>query len=71
MPHGVISHTVEGATPLRAWREHLGLIQTELALRMGVTQSAYAQQESSERLRKLTQRKIVAVLGITQEQLDF
>lgn len=24
IPHAVIERTVEGATPVRAWREHLG-----------------------------------------------
>lgn len=71
IPHDVISRTVDGATPLKAWREHLGLTQTEVAQRLGVTQSAYAQQENSDRLRKSSREKIAAALGITQEQLDF
>lgn len=71
IPHEVISRTVDGATPVRAWREYLGLTQTEVAQRLGVSQSAYAQQENSQRLRKLTRGKIASALGIRQEQLNF
>lgn len=71
IPHDVVSRTVDGATPLKAWREHLGLTQAVVAERLGVTQSAYAQQENSDRLRKSSREKIAAALGITQEQLDF
>lgn len=71
IPHAVISSTIDGATPVRAWREHLGLTQAELAARLGISQSAYAQQESSERRRKSSLQRIAAALGITPEQLDF
>ncbi|VWB32756.1 DNA-binding protein [Burkholderia diffusa] len=70
-PHEVISATVDGATPLRAWREHLKLTQADIAARPGISQSAYAQQERSEKLRKSTREKIAAALGITAAQLDF
>lgn len=71
IPHDVVSRTVDGATPLRAWREHLALTQSEVAERLGISQSAYAQQENSERLRKSSREKIAAALGITAAQLDF
>jgi predicted transcriptional regulator len=71
IPHDVISRAVDGATALKAWREHFGLTQSEMADRLGITQSAYAQQESSDRLRKSSREKIASALGITQEQLDF
>ncbi|MFM0645025.1 helix-turn-helix transcriptional regulator [Paraburkholderia bryophila] len=71
IPHEVVSATVDGATPARAWREHLGLTQVEVAVRMGISQSAYAQQESSEKLRKSSREKIATALGITADQLDF
>lgn len=45
IPYAVISATVDGATPVRAWCEHLGLTQAEVATRMGFSQSAYAQQK--------------------------
>jgi DNA-binding XRE family transcriptional regulator len=71
IPHDVVSRTVDGDTPVRAWREHLGLTQAELADRLGISQSAYAQQENSERLRKSSRQKIAGALGIVDEQLDF
>ncbi|RAA18957.1 helix-turn-helix domain-containing protein [Ralstonia pseudosolanacearum] len=71
IPHAVIERTVEGATPVRAWREHLGLTQAELAGRLGISQPAYAQQESSDRLRKASRDRIAAALGILPAQLDF
>ncbi|MFG0228556.1 helix-turn-helix domain-containing protein [Achromobacter sp. 413638] len=71
IPHDVISRSVDGATPVRAWREHLGLTQADVAERLGISQSAYAQQESSSRLRKASREKIAAALGIEAAQLDF
>lgn len=71
IPHDVISRTVEGATPLRAWREYLGLTQAQVAERIGISQSAYAQQEKSEHLRKSSREKIASALGIAEAQLDF
>ena len=32
---------------VRAWREHLGLTQGEVSSRMGMSQSAYSQQEGN------------------------
>lgn len=71
IPHAVISATVDGATPVRAWREHLGLTQAEVATRLGISLSAYAKQEASERPRKSTLVKIAAALGIKTELIDF
>jgi DNA-binding XRE family transcriptional regulator len=71
IPHAVVSRTVDGATPVRAWREHLGLTQAEVAERLRITQSAYAQQEAKDRLRKPSREKIATAFGITAEQLDF
>lgn len=56
-------------TPIRAWREHLGFTQTEVARRLGISQSAYAQQEAKEPVRKATREKIAQALGIAAEQL--
>jgi predicted transcriptional regulator len=59
-----------GMTPMRAWREHLGLTQAELAGRLSITQSAFAQLEVSERPRKSTLRRVADALGIAVSQLD-
>lgn len=71
IPHDVISRSIDGATPVRAWREYLQLTQSEVAERLGITQPAYAQQENSQRLRKATRQKIAVALGILADQLDF
>ena len=72
IPHELVTRVVfDGSSPARAWREHLKLTQAEVAERLGISQSAYAQQENSERLRKSSREKIAAVLGITAAQLDF
>ena len=61
--------SLEGATPLKAWRNHKRLTQEEMAERMGVTRSLYAQMEKSERPRKGTLEKARAALGIKLAQL--
>lgn len=71
IPHEVVSATVDGATPVRAWREHLKLTQAEVAARLGISQPSYAKQEVSESLRRTSIEKIAAALGITVDQLDF
>lgn len=71
IPNDVASRTVDGASPVRAWREHLGFTQADIAARLGISQSAYAQQENSDRLRKSSREKIAAALGISAKQLDF
>ena len=70
IPNAVVNKVVnKEMTPIRAWREHLGLTQTEVARRLGVSQSAYAQQEANEPVRKSTREKIAKALGIVPEQL--
>lgn len=71
IPHEVISATVDGASPMKAWREHLGLTQAEVAARMGVTQAAYAQTEAALRPRKSTVLRVAGALRIAVEQLAF
>lgn len=71
IPNEVVGATVDGATPIRAWREYLQLTQAEVAHRLGISQPAYAKQENSKHLRAATIVKIAAALGITTEQLDF
>ena len=70
IPHEVISAVVDGETPVKAWREYLGFTQTDIAKRMGVSQSAYAQMENGKP-RKATVSNIARALNITAEQLCF
>ena len=70
VPNAVVNNVInKDMTPIRAWREHLGLTQTEIARRLGISQSAYAQQEAKETVRKSTLEKIANALGIAPEQL--
>lgn len=58
-------------TPMRAWREYLGLTQSEVATRANISQAAYAQMETTEKPRVTSIKKIATALGLTIEQLDF
>ncbi|TDV47756.1 transcriptional regulator [Pseudomonas helmanticensis] len=71
IPHEVVSRMVDGATPIRAWREHLNLTQEEVAKRMGISQPAFAQQETVSKPRKATREKIASAFGITANQLEL
>lgn len=71
VPHEVVSLMVDkGWGIARAWREHLGVTQQEMAERMGISQSAYSQQEAAGKLRKASRERIAAALGINAHQLD-
>jgi len=70
IPNAVVDKVInKDMTPIRAWREHLGLTQSEVARRLDISQSAYAQQEAKKPVRKSTREKIAKALGITPEQL--
>ncbi|GAB2893142.1 hypothetical protein GCM10027093_30690 [Paraburkholderia jirisanensis] len=71
IPHDVVSRVVDGATPARAWREHLGFTQAEMARRLGVTEAAYAQLENVVALSERSRKSIAAALGTTPGQLNF
>ena len=73
VPNEVVERVIMGKlSPIRGWREHLGLTQSEVAARMEISQAALAQIESSEaHPRKTTLRRVAQALGIQLEQLDF
>jgi len=72
VPNEVVGLMVkEGLTAVGAWRRHLGLSQTDVAERIGISQAAYAQQEQAQRPRKATREKIAAAFGISPELLDL
>ena len=72
IPHEVVGMTVKkGYSLIRAWREYLGLTQQEVAERMRITQAALSQMESGgKRLRKETQQKLAAALGVQVTQIQ-
>jgi len=71
IPHEVVVlHLEHGKSLIRAWREHLGLSQREVAGRMGVSQPAYAKMEAPDANPRLaTLKKIAAALGVEWEQI--
>lgn len=71
LPHEVVGlHVIQGMSLVRAWREHLGLTQDDVARRMGVSRPAYAQMESkAARPRVATLKKIAEALGVELDQL--
>jgi DNA-binding XRE family transcriptional regulator len=71
IPHDVVSRAIDGATPARAWREHLGFTQAEMAERLGVTEAAYARLENVVALSARSRERIATALGTTPGQLNF
>ena len=73
VPHEVASRVLkEQISPIRAWREYLGLTQAEVAARMEVSQSAFAQMEAPEgKPRISTLKKVAAALEVTTDQLKW
>ena len=73
VPHEVAARVLkEQISPIRAWREYLGLTQSEVAARMEVSQSAFAQVEAPEaKPRMNTLKKVAAALRLTVEQLKW
>lgn len=72
VPNEVVGMVIEREmTPMKAWREHLGLTQADVAGRMGISQAALAQMENSQEPRRSTRVKFARSVGISPEQLDF
>jgi ribosome-binding protein aMBF1 (putative translation factor) len=72
IPHEVVSAVVDGLSPIRAWREYLGLTDAEVAARIQVAPAVLAEWEAPDaRPRKTILRRIAAALGLSLEQLDF
>lgn len=72
VPNEVVGAVIEdGKTLVRAWREYLGLTQTEVSQKAGITQAALSQIESGEhQIRKATRKKLAAALGVAESQLQ-
>ena len=50
IPNAVVGMVFDGSmSAAKAWREYLRLTQAEVAVRMGVSQAAYAQMEAARR----------------------
>ena len=71
LPHAVVKmSTLGGMSLIRAWREHLGLTQEEVARRMGISQPAYAKIEGGKTQPRIaTCKRLAAAMGVEWEQL--
>ena len=68
----VEAHVLRDVPMIKAWREHIGITQGELAARMGVSQAAVAKLEKPDaKPREVTLKKIADALGINPGQLDL
>jgi ribosome-binding protein aMBF1 (putative translation factor) len=72
IPQEVVEAHILREVPLvRAWREHLGLTQQQVAERAGMKQSALARLERGESVpRKATLRRLAEAMGLTVGQLE-
>jgi predicted RNase H-like HicB family nuclease len=62
----------KGHSVVRAWREHLGMTQAQLAKKMQLTQAAVAQFEiPGAKLRKASRDNIAKAMGVSSELLDW
>lgn len=61
-----------GWSIIRAWREYLGITQTEMADRLGIRQPTYVGMEAPDaRPRKSTRARIADALGVHFDQVDI
>ena len=71
IPHSVVeAHIVRGVPMVRAWRQHLGLTQAQVAERAGMAQPSVARIEGGESTpRTTTLAKLAAAMGLVLEQV--
>ncbi|MPS30045.1 MAG: XRE family transcriptional regulator [Alcaligenaceae bacterium] len=72
VPHDVISlQAKNGWSLIQAWREYLEITQAEMATRLEVRQTTYANMEGPDaRPHKAARERIAQALGISLDQLD-
>jgi len=73
VPHEVAARVLKDqVSPIRAWRDYLGLTQAEVAARLQVSQPAFAQMEAPEaKPRMNTLKKVATALGLTPAQIRW
>ena len=71
IPHEVVGLVIKkGMNLVKAWRTHLGLTQSEIAKKAGITQAALSQMENTENtLRTATLEKLAKAMGLSVDQL--
>lgn len=64
-PNEVVNANLKGDSLIKAWREHLGLTQEELAAKAGIKQPALARLEKSDaNPRTATLKKLADAMGL-------
>ena len=72
IPNEVVDFMIlDNMTVIRAWRKYLKLTQKEVAARLGINQSAYAQIEKAAKNQRKTLKRVADALQISMKQLDF
>ena len=71
IPHEVVGLVVKkGMNLVKAWRAYLGMTQTEVVKKAGISQAALSQMEKSEnKLRTATLEKLARVMDLSVGQL--
>jgi len=72
IPHAVVeAHIVHDIPMMRAWREHLGMTQAQVAEHAGMAQAAVARIERGESTpRAATLARLATAMGLSVEQLS-
>lgn len=69
-PHAVVSAEIDGAHPIKAWRQYRGLTQRALAERAGVMRDLIAQIETRKRQGSIeTMGRLAGALGVPIDAL--
>jgi len=74
IPHAVAMRiAMDGVHPVRAWREHLGVTQTEVAAKALMQQSALARIEAAKGSKpgKKTLKRLATVMDLNLAQIDL
>ncbi|MET2951761.1 helix-turn-helix domain-containing protein [Vibrio owensii] len=69
IPLEVVRMKLSGDSSIKAWRRHLGISQSELADKMGVTQATISNQEKVKNPHDATIKRMAEVLGLDPKQL--
>lgn len=71
IPHEVVGLVIKkGMNLVKAWRTHLGLTQSAIAKKAGITQAALSQMENNENtLRTATLEKLAKAMNLSVDQL--
>lgn len=70
-PNDVVKANSRGESLIKAWREHFGLTQEELAVKAGMKQSALVRLERpAANPRRSTLERLAMAMNITVEQLE-